>query len=218
VSVTDHTLARADEVLTELIELVETARTMPMSSSCVVPRERTLDLLDALREVLPPEMAQARQIVATRDRMLSEAGERATESVRAATEEGEALVAQARVHAHQLVEAGQAEQARLVSSASVHQRATEDAAALRAEAEHYSAEVRREAEQYAELTRANAEQHAQRLTSDAHNYAETTLAELVENLHRLLGTAENGRAALARRVQAPSQEFGEDFSAEEGLR
>ena len=31
---------------------------MPMSASCVLPRERTLDLLDALREVLPPEMGR----------------------------------------------------------------------------------------------------------------------------------------------------------------
>ena len=72
-SMTDHTLARADEVLTELVELIETARTLPMSSSCVVPRERTLDLLDALREVLPPELAEARRVVAQRDRTLSEA-------------------------------------------------------------------------------------------------------------------------------------------------
>src|SRR5437764_1232987 len=46
--------------MTELIEIVETARALPMSTSCVLPRERVLDLLDELREVLPPEMDEAR--------------------------------------------------------------------------------------------------------------------------------------------------------------
>ena len=65
---TDQALRRVDELLTELVELVETARTVPMSSSCVVPREHVLDLLDDLREVLPPEMVEARALLAQRDR------------------------------------------------------------------------------------------------------------------------------------------------------
>ena len=35
-----------------------------MSASCVVPREHVLDLLDDLREVLPPEMDEARRVLA----------------------------------------------------------------------------------------------------------------------------------------------------------
>ncbi len=130
---TDHTLARADEVLTELIELVETARTLPMSSSCVVPRERTLDLLDALRDVLPPELAEARRVVgparpdAERGRQhrrrAAAAGarggpghrHRAREQARAladgAEQQAEAGLSAAAAQARELVEAGQREQA-----------------------------------------------------------------------------------------------------------
>ena len=61
---TDETLRRSDELLTELIEVVETARAVPMSASCVLPRERVLDLLDELREVMPPEMDEARTVIA----------------------------------------------------------------------------------------------------------------------------------------------------------
>ena len=60
----DESLRRADELLSDLIETVETARAVPMSSSCVLPRERLLDLLDELREVLPPEMDEARTVIA----------------------------------------------------------------------------------------------------------------------------------------------------------
>ncbi|MBN9619220.1 MAG: DivIVA domain-containing protein, partial [Actinobacteria bacterium] len=63
---TDEALRHTDDLLTELIELVETARALPMSASCVLPRERLLDLLDELREVLPPEMDEARTVIATR--------------------------------------------------------------------------------------------------------------------------------------------------------
>ncbi len=209
---TDHTLARADEVLTELVELIETARTLPMSSSCVVPRERTLDLLDALREVLPPELAEARRLVAQRDRMLSEADGLAQQQVRRAQEESEATTAAAQAQARtaveaaerqaqdglsaaaaqarELVEAGRREQEQLVSADSVHQAAVAEAARLRSETE----------QQCQQLLTAAREQ-AGTLTSQAHDYAFGTLSELVDNLQRLAATAENGRAALG---QAPS--------------
>jgi cell division septum initiation protein DivIVA len=206
---TDHTLARADEVLTELIELVETARTLPMSSSCVVPRERTLDLLDALRDVLPPELAEARRVVAQRDRTLSEADSIAHEQLRQAQEEAEAVLAAAQdrartivetaeqqaqasvsaadAQARELVEAGQREQQQLVSATSVQQAAVTEAARVRAEAS-----------QQAEAMLAEASQQAGALTAQAHDYAYGTLSELVDNLHRLAATAENGRAALGQ--------------------
>jgi cell division septum initiation protein DivIVA len=206
---TDHTLARADEVLTELVELVETARTLPMSSSCVVPRERTLDLLDALREVLPPELAEARRLVTHRDQMLSEADRLSADQLRGAHEQAVATVAAAEAQArtvteaaeqqaraalataaaqaHELVEAGRREQEQLVSAASVHQAAVADAARLRSEAEQ---------ERSAML--ATAREQADTLTSQAHGYAYSTLSELVENLQRLAATAENGRNALGQ--------------------
>ena len=151
---TDHTLARADEVLTELVELVETARTLPMSSSCVIPRERTLDLLDALREVLPPEMIEARRLVAQRDQVLTEATERAQQLVSQASEQAEQLVSQAseqaeqlltdaRTKAFQTVESAKAEQERLVSAASVQQAAVAAAELLQAEAEAHAASTPR---------------------------------------------------------------------------
>ncbi|MEP6853499.1 MAG: hypothetical protein ABJA87_12715 [bacterium] len=223
---TDHSLRRADELLTELVEMVETARTVPISGSCIVPREHTLDLLDDLRDVLPPEMARARVIVAEADGRLADAERRASElqarseaeaqgrleaaaaTVRehldAATEHAAQLVADARAEAARIVDEAQAENARLLSSAGVHQAATAAAAQVRADADAYSAQVREAADEEAALSRREAVDYATFLRTNADDYAERTLAEIVAVLHRSATTAERGRAELAARRGAPA--------------
>jgi cell division septum initiation protein DivIVA len=217
----DESLRRADDLLTELIESVETARAVPMSASCVLPREKVLDLLDELREVLPPEMDEARTVLATRDRLLKEAYEAAAESRARAVTEADTLLADAAHNAEQalsaareeaadIVKKARAEHAHLVAATTVHQAAAAAAAALRtdaekyqaqltAEAQDYDARVRAEADRYAADARADAERYATKLTADAENYADQTLDELAATLHKAATTAEQGRAALRQR-------------------
>ncbi|MDT4942034.1 MAG: hypothetical protein QOJ34_2123 [Pseudonocardiales bacterium] len=217
----DEALRHADELLTELIEAVETARALPMSASCVLPRERVLDLLDELREVLPPEMDEARTVIATRDRLLKDAYEEAAESRARAVTEADTVLADAQHRAEQLIvvaeeqaadvlRSAHVEHANLVASTTVHQAAAAAAAALRTDAEAYQAKVtadaedyagrqRAEADRYAGDARAEAERYATKLTADAEDYADRTLDELAEVLHRAASTAEQGRAALRQR-------------------
>lgn len=218
---TDEALRRSDELLSELIETVETARALPMSASCVLPRERLLDLLDELREVLPPEMDEARTVIATRDRVLKDAYEAVAESRARAVEEADAVKADAEHRAQQLaaeadataaemIAAAREEHGRLVAATTVHQAAAAAAAALRQDAEHYQAqvteaareydaEIRARADAYAQEARAEAERYATKLTVDAEDYAERTLDELSAVLHKAASTAEQGRAALHQR-------------------
>lgn len=234
---TDEALRRADDLLTELVEIVETARALPMSASCVLPRERMLDLLDELREVLPPEMDEARTLIATRDRLLKEAYETAAETRARAVAEADTILADARHGAEQLradaearavemLEVAKAKHARMVASTTVHQAAAAAATALREDAERYQTQVTAEAREYDELVRAqadryandaraSAEQYATKLTADAENYAERTLDELSAILHKAAGTAEQGRAALRQRRASA---WSEDGPAEEDER
>jgi cell division septum initiation protein DivIVA len=220
-AMTDEALRRSDELLTELIEIVETARAVPMSASCVVPRERLLDLLDELREVMPPEMDEARTVIATRERVLKDAYEGAAQTRQQAVAEADTVLDDARHRAEQVladaqaqaddaVRTGQAEHARLVAATSVHQAAARAATALREDAENYQAQVtaeaqeydarlRAEADRYATDARAEAERYATKLTVDAENYAERTLDELSAVLHKAAATAEQGRVTLAQR-------------------
>jgi hypothetical protein len=218
---TDEALRRVDELLTELVEQVETARTVPMSASIVLPRERVLDLLDELREVLPSEMVEAREIVAVRETLITDAqsdAAMARESAGAAADvllaDGRAraddLIRNGEVRAYEIVEAGKAEHAHLVSATGVHQSATAQAAEMRTGAEEYLRDLRDKADRYHDETIAEAQRYgmdirnqadgyAAKLTADSDAYADRTLAELAETLRRAAHVAEQGRVTLAQR-------------------
>jgi hypothetical protein len=174
----DQSLRRVDEVLVELVELVETARTLPMSCSCVLPRERLLDLLDELREAVPSAVENARQVLDQRDTVLTEAREAAGRIVAQAEYRGGELAAAAQAAAAEAVDSGRREHARLVAADTVHLAAADEAAKLRAEAAQYARGLRR----------------------DATAYADRTLVELLDVLRRAGTTAEQGRAVLAARA------------------
>lgn len=217
----DTTLRRADELLAEMIELVETARNLPMSASCVLPRERMLDLLDELRDVLPPELDESRKVIAARDSLLHNAFTEASETrqraaadadtiLADATHQADRINAAAEERAHDIVADAEAEQHRLVAASTVHQAATEASARLRADAEAYRDTVcaeadeydhgaRAEADRYARDARAEAERYATKLTADAESYAETTLEDLAATLRKAAATADQGRFALSER-------------------
>ncbi len=157
---TDAALHRVDQILTELVETVETARAVPMSTSCVVPRERMLDLFDDLREVLPPEMVEARKLITQRetvvtgaqadaestrehavqaaDAIVADAQHQADDLRSRAEEHARQLIETAEAQARELVEAGRAEHGHLVSATGIHQGAAEAASRLKSEADEYS--------------------------------------------------------------------------------
>jgi hypothetical protein len=56
----------------ELIEIVESARAMPMSASCVINRAQVLELLDGLKNGMPDEMDRARRVLSDRESVLEE--------------------------------------------------------------------------------------------------------------------------------------------------
>lgn len=121
--------------LDELSTLVEGARAMPMSASCVVNRGQVLDLLDDVRALLPHSLAQADDLLGNRE-----------DIVAAAREEAEGILADARRHA-----------AEMVSEHEVYRAAVAEADAVRADAEAESARMRRETDDYVDAKLANFE-------------------------------------------------------------
>jgi vacuolar-type H+-ATPase subunit H len=82
------------EKLTSAITLVEEARGVPLSASCVVHRAELLEILDDAREVLPTDFESARKIIETRDAIIEEARVSAEQLITIAREDVSQMVEQ----------------------------------------------------------------------------------------------------------------------------
>ena len=121
--------------LDEVSALVENARAMPMSASCVINRGHVLDLLDDVRALLPDSLAQADDVLADR----------------------EDIVAAARVEADQILAQAQADARALVSEHEIYRAAVAEADAVRADADAEAVRMRRETDDYVDAKLANFE-------------------------------------------------------------
>jgi CHAD domain-containing protein len=63
--------ADAQGLLRQAVDVVSTARTMPLSASVLVARDELLDLLQAALDLFPDELRQARWLLRERDEFLA---------------------------------------------------------------------------------------------------------------------------------------------------
>ena len=115
-----------DQKLEELSVLVEEAKAVPLSASCMVNRAVVLDLIDDIRDALPSSLSDADQLLAEREAVVSE-GRR----------EADRLIAEARE-----------EQLRMLSQHEVYLVAVAESEALRAETLDEVTRMRRETDDY----------------------------------------------------------------------
>ena len=114
------------DILQTMQEILEAAKTMPLSQSVLVNKAELLELIDMLAGSLPAEFDAARTIMAERD----------------------AVVADAEREAARVIEKALAESAVLVSEQEVYRRALEEADRERANAGDDIARMRRETDDY----------------------------------------------------------------------
>lgn len=114
------------EKLNTAIAIVEEARGVPLSASCVVHRGEMLELLEDARSVLPVDLSNAEDILATRDQIIEEGRASA-----------EAMIATAREDV-----------ARMVEQTSIVQAARDEAKRILDDARDLAEEERQEVEAY----------------------------------------------------------------------
>ncbi|MFM8305229.1 MAG: hypothetical protein ACKOA9_13200 [Actinomycetota bacterium] len=86
-----------DELLLELKDMVENARTMPMSASVLVNRDDLLQLLDEIFDAFPDEIRHARWLLKERDDFLRQSQREADDILDAARSQVERMVERAEV-------------------------------------------------------------------------------------------------------------------------
>jgi cell division septum initiation protein DivIVA len=183
---------RLYETVDELTTVIENARSVPMSGSCMVPRDHLLDLLDDLRESLPNEVQRAGRIVEQRTEILEQAqaeAERLTEETRA---ESEQLVASARRTRDEVLGMARRSRDELVSQAQT-------------EAE----EVLTQADAEAERIVADARAAAEALLAEAGQQQADMLASARAEHERLVTDTEVYRTAVARADELGAQTVAE---------
>ncbi|WP_149185235.1 ATP synthase F0 subunit B [Streptomyces sp. TRM49041] len=121
--------------LDDIVEAVGSARSMPMSASCVVNRAELLAMLEEVRQALPSSLAHAEELIGGREQ----------------------LVEQARQEAERIIEAAHAERGSLISDSQVARQSQGEADRILAEARREAEEIRAEADDYVDSKLANFE-------------------------------------------------------------
>lgn len=120
-------LGPIEELLSEAMYLISSAKSMPLSSSVLLPREELLRVLDMALRAIPKEIKQARWMLRERDEYMDRAKLDAAEIIEAARARAEGLVSKSDI-------------VRQATSQANHltQRAKEDAAKLKRDATDYA--------------------------------------------------------------------------------
>ncbi|MFI6337231.1 cell division initiation protein [Streptomyces sp. NPDC050535] len=121
--------------LDEIVASVGSARSMPMSASCVVNRAELLAMLEEVRQALPGSLAQAEELIGGREQ----------------------LVEHARQEAERIIETAHAERGSLISDTEVARRSQAEGDRILTEARREAEEVRAEADDYVDSKLANFE-------------------------------------------------------------
>ena len=106
--------------------MVEEARGVPLSASCVVHRGEMLELLDEAREALPNDLESAQKLIAARD----------------------AIIEEGRVSAEQMIAMAREDVARMVEQTSIVQMARDEARKILDEARTLGDQEKQEVEEY----------------------------------------------------------------------
>lgn len=114
------------EKLTSAITMVEEARGVPLSASCVVHRGEMLELLDEAREALPNDLESAQKLIAARD----------------------AIIEEGRISAEQMIAMAREDVARMVEQTSIVQMARDEARKILDEARTLGDQEKQEVEEY----------------------------------------------------------------------
>ena len=179
---------RLYETVDELATVIENARSVPMSGSCMVPRDHLLDLLDDLRESLPEDVQAAGAIV-----------EQRTEILQQAQAEAERLTGRTRGESEQLLSSARRQRDELLGTA----RRQRDE--LLAQAQADAEDIVTEAETEAERLVAEAVAHREALLADALAQQAEMLADAQAEHERLITETEVYRGAVARADELGAQ-------------
>ena len=196
--------------LDQIEDLVESARSIPLSASIMVNKAEILDLLDQAREALPEDLVAADAVVADADAVLVRADSAAEQAIAEANTRASSTLEAANTKADQIVSAAREEAERPTSRADAVAEATLAQARADAEAALADAQAQadrlvstenivRMAEDRAREIVADARREEANLREGADDYVAQSLGELAGLISDLQRRTDAGRRTIAER-------------------
>ena len=183
--------------LDQIEDLVESARSIPLSASIMVNKAEILDLLDQAREALPEDLVAADAVVADADAVLVRADSAAEQAIAEANTRASSTLEAANTKADQIVSAAREEAERTTS------RADAEAALADAQAQAdrlvSTENIVRMAEDRAREIVADARREEANLREGADDYVAQSLGELAGLISDLQRRTDAGRRTIAER-------------------
>lgn len=123
---TPHSAPETETLLNQVAEIIENARTMPLSSSSMIDKEEVLELLDDAIDRLPDELRAARWLLKEREEYLAKV-----------RREGDDILDQARTRAERMVQRTEVVKAAEQRARQIIDAAEAEARRMRHEVEDY---------------------------------------------------------------------------------
>ncbi|MEI8404589.1 MAG: hypothetical protein WCG96_04850 [Actinomycetes bacterium] len=118
--------ADAETLLRQAVDMISTAKAMPLSSSVLMPRDDLLDVLEAALDSLPEELRQARWLLREREEFMAEK-----------QREADAVLEDVKAQAERMVSRTELVRQARTTAAKVLEEADESARRMRHEAEDF---------------------------------------------------------------------------------
>ena len=118
--------ADAETLLRQAVDMISTAKAMPLSSSVLMPRDDLLDVLEAALDSLPEELRQARWLLREREEFMAEK-----------QREADAVLEDVKAQAERMVSRTELVRQARITAAKVLEEADESARRMRHEAEDF---------------------------------------------------------------------------------
>jgi F0F1-type ATP synthase membrane subunit b/b' len=162
-----------EEIISALYEMIQDARSVPLSSDkCIVERDRVLDRLDEISNMLPGELKQAKTIVESRSEVINNA-----------KREAENILKQAQ---------GQARQ--LVAENEIYKQAQEEANAMMKAAKEQAEATVKAAKDEADATVLAAQNRIRELKGVTNKYVDDALRQTEQAISEALNEVRESRA------------------------
>ncbi len=95
-----------EELITKLYDMVQDARSLPLGADkCIIERDKVLDMLDEISNLMPAELKQAKTVVDSRNELIAKAKREAEGIQRQAQAKARQLICQEEIYKEAQVQA-----------------------------------------------------------------------------------------------------------------